>query len=166
MHSYKIIDNFLEEKTYHKIKEKLHSEDFAWFWHANQVDIGTNDSFYFGHNFYSKNQPQSNELNMLDPIFKQLDIEVLLNARANLVVKTENGWNEIHTDMYTRDMIHNTSIMYFSTNNGKTVLLVDNKEVEIETVDNRILIFDSKIPHYAKHQTDDIKRIVLNINYI
>ena len=168
MHNYKIIDNFLEPERYIAIKNKLHSLDFPWFWSDKQTTAEGKDpdSGFFFHPFYSNNRATSPQIAILDPIFEKLEANILINARANVVIKTHDGWSNIHTDNYTKDMIHKTAIMYFSSNNGKTILLIDGEKVEVETVDNRVVIFDSKIEHYLVHQTDEMRRTVLNINYI
>jgi hypothetical protein len=51
-----------------------------------------------------------------------------------------------------------------NTSNGATIL--NKKElIKINSVENTMLIFESKIDHALMTQTDTKRRIVININY-
>jgi hypothetical protein len=57
-----------------------------------------------------------------------------------------------------------TAILYLNNCNGYT-LLKTNPITKIESIENRMLLFDSKIQHKAISQTDSKRRIVINFNY-
>ena len=82
-----------------------------------------------------------------------------MRIKANLNVKThipiQTGYHIDHPDV-------TTAVFYLDTNNGGTEL---NKTVFVESVANRIVIFDSNIQHTGVTCTDQKKRIVLNFNY-
>ena len=162
---HKVIDNVLEDDYYTDIKSTLFNDKvFPWFWGDSQLSAG--DTFYFYHVFYVNNRPNSPYFDVLQPIFNALDVQSLLNVRANLVTNTQGvGFNKKHRDNYTRDCDHKTAIFHLTTNNGKTVLCYDDREEEIDTVENRLLMFDASTEHYSKHQTDEDRRVLLNINY-
>jgi hypothetical protein len=57
---------------------------------------------------------------------------------------------------------HKTAIFYINTNNGYTEF---NDGTKVDSVENRMLIFPSKLSHRAVAQTDEDQRIVINFNY-
>ena len=68
------------------------------------------------------------------------------------------GWHKDSTDPALK-----TSIFYINTNNGYTEF---ENGVRIESVSNRICVFDSKLIHRGvSHTLPDNYRIVVNFNY-
>ena len=55
----------------------------------------------------------------------------------------------------------NHDIEDLNTNNGKTIL---NDEVEIDSIANRLLVFDGDIPHCSTTCTDEKVRLNVNVN--
>jgi hypothetical protein len=163
---YEIIDDFLPTEQYELIKEHfVYNEEFPWFWKDSQLSKVC-DTFYFFHVLYVGDRPNSPYFDMFYPVFDKLKVNALINVRANLTTNTYgNGFNGKHKDNYSEHLTHKTAVYYFGTNNGKTVLCLEDGEIEIDTIDNRMIIFDANIDHYAKHQTDQNRRVVLNINY-
>jgi hypothetical protein len=51
-----------------------------------------------------------------------------------------------------------------NNNNGATIL-DDTKKIKIDSIENRMVVFDSQIKHCALIQSDSKRRIILNINY-
>jgi len=103
---------------------------------------------------------------MFKPLIDKINPSNILNIRANLTVNFGNSYCNKHTDQYSEKMDYITALFYFGTNNGKTILCPkDSEEIVIETIDNRLLMFDCNIEHYAKHATDVDRRIVMNMNF-
>jgi hypothetical protein len=46
------------------------------------------------------------------------------------------------------------------------MITVENEIIEIDSVENRVLIFDTNISHKMKSATDAKRRIIINLNYI
>jgi hypothetical protein len=162
---YEIIDNFLPEKYYKTLKRKFieQTEQFPWYYSADQVG---GDSSYFYHVLFAFSREKSDYYEDFYGIVDRLKPNALIQMRLNLLVNVGvASVSDKHKDEYTTDMKHRTGILYFGTNNGKTVLCGEDYEVEIDSVDNRFLSFDSNIEHYAKRQTDKDRRIVLNVNW-
>jgi hypothetical protein len=158
--NYKVIDNFIEKDKFLNLKNTLISEDLPWFFRKNMTQ---NDNWFFAHCFYKYGCPQSNcFVEFISPILTKLKCKAIIEVRANLMLKKETCYNStFHTD---HDFNCFTAILYINTNNGFTIL--DEKEkIKIESVENRMLIFDSKIKHSAFSQTDAERRIVINFNY-
>lgn len=162
---YKIEDNYLPLGEYQKIKEFIGSMDFNWNWAPYQLP-DSKDTFHFTHVFYDYNQVIDQNINILNPLFKKIGFNVLITCKVNLNPLTVNGWSGVHTDAVTDTMIHDTSIFYLGTNDGVTILHTDDGEIEIESVDNRMVTFDSNIKHSVRHQTNKDRRIVININHV
>jgi hypothetical protein len=158
--NYKIIDNFLNIEKFKKLQEILFSENITWYWKKNMV---INDDYFFAHCLYNRFVPQS-------PIFDDfmydflnlLKCKSLVTIRANLMLKKEKQYlSEFHVD---RSFDCTTAIYYANTCNGYT-LLDEDKKIKVESVENRMLIFNSQIKHCAVSQTDFERRIVINFNY-
>jgi hypothetical protein len=52
-----------------------------------------------------------------------------------------------------------------NTNNGGTVMKIKDKEIKINSVENRAVIFNTKTLHASEIQTDEKLRIIININF-
>ena len=59
-------------------------------------------------------------------------------------------------------LLLNTSILYLNTNDGYTIFEDGTK---IESVENRLVTFDSHIKHSGTSCTNQKVRLVLNMNY-
>ena len=93
-------------------------------------------------------------------ILKILNVKALIRAKANAYPKTPTIVH--HQDHMDQDYDHKGAIFYLNKNNGVTVL---NGETIIESVPNRLLLFNSKIPHHSTTCTDVDRRVNLNFNY-
>ena len=56
-----------------------------------------------------------------------------------------------------------TCVFYLNTNDGYTMFKDGTK---VESVENRLVLFDSQTQHCGTSCTDKRKRVVLNINYV
>lgn len=163
---YIIIDNFLSDENFTQIRDILSgvvSSDITW---TKNYDIIGGDSeilkekYMFNHVFFN-DIPFiiSDNFFLMNPIISQLNIFQLHRIKSNRYPKTENivqhNW---HTD---RDDEHFSAIYYINTNNGKTII---KDIVEIESIENRLLIFKGNLPH-ASTTADDNHRININFNF-
>ena len=57
---------------------------------------------------------------------------------------------------------HKGAIYYINTNDGMTLL---QNNIEINSIENRLLLFDSSIEHASTSTTNEKARINININY-
>jgi hypothetical protein len=55
------------------------------------------------------------------------------------------------------------AVYYVNSNNGKTIF---ESGEEIESVENRLVIFDANHPHRSTNCTDEWRRITVNFNYV
>ena len=77
-----------------------------------------------------------------------------LNPRTHKHIK-----RNFHTDTRYK---HKTSILYINTNNGWTEFEDGSK---VNSVANRMVIFDSLIRHTGVTCTDEKVRVLINFNY-
>ena len=167
---YKIIDNFLPEEE-HKLIENTLTNDplFPWFLNSDKssdgelMEIDDLNNYQFTHTFYDKkiiNSTYCNNLTLLfDSVLQTLSI---LRIKANLTIRTEElvryGW---HVDFDSNK--HKTAIYYVNTNNGKTIF---KNDLEVDSVANRLVIFNGDMIHTGTSCTDKKFRCVINLNYI
>jgi hypothetical protein len=161
--NYKIIDNFLNLDMFTQLKNEIFEYNFPWFFCKNQTYTSKINDFYFAHVVYIKNKIHSPiyEKYMID-ILDKLECKALSSIRINLLTNKGNSlFSDWHTDI--KDPCK-TAILYINNNNGHT-LLDKEKNIKVESKENRILIFDSQIKHCAVSQTDTDRRVVINFNY-
>jgi len=158
---YKIKNNFLNKKYFNLLNETFLNNMFPWYYQKDKVDVNDNQ-FQFTHVFYDNKKENSSYLNILDELFKKINLKTIIRVKLNLTTKRKKFKKfNFHTDT---DIKCNTAILYLNTNNGKTVF-EDKKLLSVNSVENRIIIFPSHIRHAGTTHTDTNFRIVLNINY-
>ena len=157
---HRVIDNFLPEKQFEMLRSIIMSYYFPWcYWWGRGEDEITKDFFF--HNFYRKGEEQSSEyFSILKPSLKKLvgDRE-LIRVKAVLTTQTaephNSGFHHDYDDM-------KTAIYYINTCNGWTEFEDGGK---VESVSNRMVIFDSNSIHGGVSCTDKKTRILINFNY-
>jgi len=88
---------------------------------------------------------------------------VLYRCKANLNPREDKNYQlgDYHSDY---NLTCKTAILYINTNNGYTKFKgVDDV---VESVENRIVIFDSHLKHVGFTCTDEKTRVLININYV
>ena len=167
--NYEIIDDFLPQQDADVIENIVIGDDFNWFYNDYKsadnelMDGDSLDNFQFTHTFYRNYSPCSNWYDaVVDPFTKKLTPWSWIRIKANLNPRTQSvvtyGW---HVDYDNAK--HKTAIYYVNTNNGKTIF---KNGLEVESVKNRLLIFDCWAEHSATSCTDKKARGVINFNYI
>ena len=157
---YQIVDNFLEEQEFLKIKNVMLSDNFPWHYSNGVSEKNSMDGFYFTHNFFSDLTITSNKYFLLLPIFKKLNLKSIIRAKSNLYTRTEKIFeHELHTDY---EYNHKGFIFYINTNNGFTKLKNGEK---IESIENRGLFFNPSLEHNSSTCTDQHIRVNIIFNY-
>lgn len=160
---YQIIDNALPEKEFEDLRDTILCPDFPW----NLSPIVTNNaeklpkcaSYYFTHLFWDGFEVQS-ESQLFAPILRLIQCNAVIRIKANCYPSTyERILHDNHCDY---EFAHKGAIYYLNTNNGLTIL---EDEVEVESVENRLLLFDPSKPHRSVTCTDDKCRVNVNFNY-
>jgi hypothetical protein len=162
MSSIEIIDDFLLNNELKNIQNLLFSNNFPWYFIPK---VGTEDDqglnvFHFNHLVYENNKINSNEgIEILKPILNKLNIKALIRIKINLYTCT----SKIIKHNYHKDTEFKckTSLFYVNTNDGFTGF----KNKIVNSLENRIVNFDSTIPHYSTSCTNSNLRISINFIY-
>lgn len=166
---YKIIDNLLPKEFAEKIKNNLIGENatFPWYYNASVVAYPLEDNlnnYQLTHNFYGKHVVCSPSFSIINPLVEYLNPECLLRIKANLNPRTSVRHTfDYHVDFPTKSSDRKTAIYYVNTNNGVTIL---EDGTEIESIANRLVIFDTNTLHTGTTCTDQKVRCLINLNYI
>ena len=174
---HKVIDNFLEEEYFNSLvalfmkEEKTGNNIMPWYfqssvayskkhkeWKPKEED---DNIFYMAHMFYEQNAPVSPLYNNIIPLLGKLEVKCLIRVKANLYPNTKIlHEHPMHIDM---EFSHSTAILSLNTCDGYTKLKDGTK---INSVANRILLFDASEEHCSTTTTNDFARFNININYI
>ena len=156
-----VIDNFLEEDVFKEIEKILMGDKFPWFFNNFKNDDDDINNFQFTHTVVRGNgNIESKFIQYMKPFFDKLNIKKIFRIKINLTTRTEKLFNHLyHTDVSFQCT---TAIFYINSNNGKTIF--KNGE-EVNSVANRMVIFNSNLEHAATSHTDEKTRVVINFNY-
>ena len=155
MNDIEIIDNLLNIEEVDKISSIMYGIDFPWY--LNRV-VTTQNYIQFVHIFYN-DKINSSLYHILMPIIKKLNFKNLIRIKANFLHRTDNIIEHGYHIDYENCV---TAIFYLNSNNGKTVF---QNGAEVESVKNRLVIFDSNLYHSGTTCTDQQFRCVINFNY-
>jgi hypothetical protein len=165
-----VIDNFLKEEDFSVI-EKAFSDtdvpsDINWYFStivgAETAKLSHPNHFYFIHTLYSDHASRSDYLNLMNPLFKKLELKSLVRAKVNLFLRTEQLYKfDSHIDWHHEA---NVAILYINTCDGGTFIEGDNPQF-VKSVRNRLLRFKTTTPHSSSTCTDKKFRMIINLNY-
>ena len=159
--NYKVIDNFLDEKYFDSLVSLL--EEIPWFFQKDIAydNVAEDKIFLLYHMFYAQNTPTGTLYEKLIPLLEKLRAEVLVRIKANLYPNTERlHEHPMHTDF---DFCHSGALLSLNTCDGYTKLKDGTK---IDSIANRILLFDASNEHCSTTTTNVPARMNININYI
>ena len=173
--NFKVIDNFLDKEYFDSLVNLFigdtESEEAAVSWFFNTAVTHTKEHkkyqtkkdklFYLVHLMYQNNIPTSVHYDKMLPLLEKLRVRCLIRMKANLYPNTEIlHENKMHSDF---EFPHSGAILYLNTCDGYTKLH-DGKK--IDSVANRVLLFNSSEKHCSTTTTDTLARINININFI
>lgn len=164
MNKFTIIDNFLDVQSFNNLSNLFLGNDINWHFNrsVNAYDLcgpeNLND-FQFTHTIFKDHIIFSQTFQQLEPILKLLNVKSLIRIKANLTTKTDVIYEHgMHVDT-TYDS--NAAILYLNTNNGYTKIGED----KVDSIANRLIKFNSRIPHTGSTSTDTQIRVILNFNF-
>lgn len=159
---FQILDKFLQEEEFLKIKNFMLNSNFPWnltpVVSNEKEDLPTPASYYFTHEFWSGFYTEP-EAQIFAPILNQIECRAIMRIKGNLYPSTEKIVH--HMDHIDYEFAHRGAIFYINTNNGLTV--IDGKEVE--SIENRLLLFDPTVLHHSTTCTNDKYRVNVNFNF-
>ena len=167
----KVYDNFLKDKDFKLIQHLFMGNKLPWYYNdgiakgMNYEDEGP-DGYQFVHSFFSIAKPFTSTNTkfhtFFDPIWHKLSPKYIIRVKANLRPRTDthvvSNW---HIDTEIRQA--KTAIFYLNSNDGYTTFKEGGK---VESIENRVILFDSHTQHAGPSCTDKRKRVELNINYV
>ena len=159
----KVIENFLEKKEYLRLKELIFNIDFPWRIRNNMVN--NDKTYYFTYNFFNNFICQSEHFeNYIIPIMRKLNAKAIVQIRSNFYLNKLFEKSDLHIDN-NADVNCKTAILNFTTCDGGTEFLVNDELKFVESVENKIVIFNSNILHRTVASKTTSARIILNMNY-
>ena len=165
----KIYDNFLPDEIFQKLFSYMNGYDFKW--NMTKVVDDTTDNRInnrqLAHVFYERHFLSMDTLELLFPFFQKIQPVALIKIKANLNMPTENiiehGFHNDIEDGVHLDFIK-TAVFYLNTNNGYTKFEHDGTIVN--SVQNRLVVFDNRMKHTGTTCTEQPFRMVINFNYV
>jgi|688.fasta_scaffold448417_2 hypothetical protein len=175
--TYKVYDNFLDKQDFLNLKNTMLGNNFPWFYHEKTITTYMeNSAFYrddksfaksgdyqFTHNFYSNHLANSTFFELVIPLIQKINPKSVVRIKANLTNKTDRSMvYGFHVDQDNAPSNLKTAVYYVNTTNGPTLF---EDGTEVESLENRLVIFDTNLVHSAVSQTDERARIVINFNF-
>ena len=166
---YEVIDNFLDEEYFDSLvtlftdKDKRGNDVMPWFFQSSisHDNVVEDKLFYMTHMLYNVNMPMSPLYEKIIPLLKKLEAKCLIRIKANLFPNTHTlHEHPMHTDF---DFSHSGALFSLNTCDGYTKLKDGTK---IDSVANRVLLFDAGEEHCSTTTTNVAARFNININYI
>ena len=157
----KIIDNLLSEKELEIMKNiMMHNSELPWYFSDYIGLYRTNDPmYYFVHHFLFEYE-KSSWFYVIEPILNFIKPKILIKCKSNMYPSTPViTHHDTHVDLPYE---HKGAIFYVNTNNGITML---EDGTEVESIENRLLLFDASKKHNSTSCTDAKVRVNINFNY-
>lgn len=163
-----VIDNFLPNFVHQRIYEQVvDNQWFPFYYHqyvAFKEDENDLKQFCFVHSLYNDQKIISPHFFPIIglPFVDKLEIpngkliRIKVNLNVNQQEQIPSAW---HTDWNCE---HTTALYYLNTNNGYTEF---KDGTTVESVANRVVIFDGSLEHRGVTQTNAKGRFAININY-
>ena len=170
---YKVIDNFFPKDVFNNfyefllpnpLEERWSKEEIHWCYNPSVVDSTKKGDeewrlIYYTHLVYN-HVIISDFYNRLVPHISSLNIKSLIRIKLNMYPNTEIlKEHGMHIDY---DFPHKAGILSMNTCNGYTKLKDGTK---IDSVANRMLLFDASNPHTSSTCTNQPVRMNINFNY-
>ena len=165
-----VTDNFLEASEFDFLRTEIFSDKFPWIYcsvkstdNDKNINDFANQQMCHMHN----GNETSDSVKLLLPLLQILKPLALLKVKSNLQFGTSEIYQSpFHIDMENipNNVCFKTCVYYLNTNNGYTIF-EDTNEI-VESVENRMVIFDGRRRHAGTTCTDNKTRAVINLNFI
>ena len=167
---YIVYDNFLPAHEFGDLKSYLGPDGlFPWTLSGRINAMQTeNEQHYFATNVFHSNHPPREQWNNgvdLSKFFyitSKLYVDGFQRIKANLYFPSNTGKVTHHAPHVDSDFKHNGALFFTQTCNAPTTMY---DGTEIESVENRLLLFDPTTPHSSSSPTNAPYRVTINTNY-
>ena len=163
-----VVDNFLEIQQLNMLKEMMVFSDFPY--QITKIVAGKEESqiphwYWYGtHVFYDNCQPMSNAFDALRPLIKRIvDLEygfAFIRGKVNFYPYTETVYE--HGPHVDYPFPNYGAVLSLNTCDGFTRLSDGTK---VESVENRMVFFDSSKPHNSSTTSNASGRFNINLNF-
>ena len=165
--SYEVIDNFLPQKEFQEIQATIMGESGKSIgWVYNTSITHENKETTWKHFYMTHMVCQSSVITSplicksILPVLEKIDAKALIRIKINLFPNSEKiHENKMHADM---SFSHRGALFSINTCDGYTKLKDGTK---IDSVANRILLFDPSMLHCSTNTSDTTARFNIQINY-
>jgi len=159
-----VIDNYLDEANFEMLEAAFTSPSIAWYYNSyapNKYEKKYKGNFYFNHTFFEQNEITSGNFHILKPLLDKLKVKAIVNIKSNLYPQTREIIK--HNLQKDHTFTLKSALFYINTCNGHSYFKSMNKKVN--SIANRMVLFDSSKEYYNTTTTDQNGRFTLNINY-
>ena len=175
MSQIEIIDDYLPQDTFNTLQEHLLSHRFPWYFNEQiikgieVISIDNSISDYRrlcvnNYQFTHVIEPPSPLLDIIVPLFDKINPKEIIRCKLNLnPITQQHEQSPYHVDQ-NENTNHKIAIYYINTNNGYTIF--EHNKQQVESIANRIVIFDGHLKHAGCSCTNQKRRVVLNLNYL
>tara|TARA_B100001094_G_C17659861_1_gene543675 strand:- start:44 stop:562 length:519 start_codon:yes stop_codon:yes gene_type:complete len=164
----KVYDDFLSPKDFRFVQLNMLGTQFPWSQgtvmnpEVDELLCDEIDNIQFSNWMYRDFEPKGPEFAIAQPIISDPRLEIcsIHRIKANLTLRTsEVVQHGFHRDGTGSFMV---AIYYVNSNDGYTEFEDGSR---IETIENRLLVFDSSLWHTGSTCTNAKVRCVINFNY-
>tara|TARA_E500000318_G_scaffold79642_1_gene74675 strand:+ start:245 stop:853 length:609 start_codon:yes stop_codon:yes gene_type:complete len=164
---YVVYDNFLNAEEYGIIKQYLGpGGGFPWKLGAriNSNDESNDDMYFATMIYYSYHDGWQAGINRhpFHTITSKIHIESLFRIKSNLYFPSKTGKVEHHAPHRDSEFKHQGALFYLTTCDAPTTMA---DGTEIESIENRLLLFDPTSMHSSSSPTNAPFRVTINFNY-
>jgi hypothetical protein len=166
---YKVVDNTLTKEDLEVVQNLIMwNSEFPWFFRGDPVESGRKDSELSGCHLFSAGSTPirldkislSDKAFDLQPLVDFLEVKSIIRIKGNFYPRTTEV--EEHVPHYDYEFSHKGAIFSLNTCNGFTRLKDGTK---IDSVENRMLLFDPSEYHNSSSCSDEKARFNINFNY-
>lgn len=170
MAKYEIIDNFLGVADFDNIKNIMFNELNWHYRHGVSSEDKNDKDYFFVHlfmdNYLIEQQPSFYYAPVFRPIANTLvrfkkEIKAFMRVKGNLFPSTSTIIE--HTKHVDYPFKHNGGLFSLNSCDGYTLL---DDGTKIESVANRLLLFDASKKHASTTCTNQNVRVNINFNYM
>ncbi|AHB80437.1 DNA endonuclease V [Synechococcus phage ACG-2014h] len=161
----KVIDNFLPYDQHKRYLDLLTDSEFPWnlatVVPSNDLLCDSLQNYQLNHTFYIDDVPYTPYFDHIIPLVVGLQPKSLMRVRANCNINTssviEHG---MHQDYEWEGV--KAAVYYVNTNDGYTKF---NSGKKVDSVANRMVIFNANEWHTGSTCTNALARYVINVNF-
>ena len=157
-----VIDNYITDKDFEHIRDWAFSHEVEWRRSPGVADDDDTHLGYFYHQLYNDQEPKSRWLHegMVAPLIQRAKMAVCLRIKMNLYPSTETiQYHAPHKDL---PFPHQAAVYCLNTCDGGTTI----GTTRIDSVANRMIIFNGNEDHFSSTCTDQPVRMNINFNWL